>query len=171
MAKHGKRFNRTKKEIAQTMVEFALVFPILLLLTYGIMEFGRILFIYISTTSSAREGARYGAATGEGANGIQQFADCAGIRTAVRNSAFLTSIPNDNNIQIMYELTPNSGFTVDCAYIEDHPDSINLGSRIRVIVRSSYTPLIPFLGIGDDPIMITRQNARTIIIGVEVDQR
>jgi len=35
----------SKFENAQTMVEFALVFPLVLLITYGLIEFGRMIYI------------------------------------------------------------------------------------------------------------------------------
>jgi hypothetical protein len=44
-----------KKTRGQTMVEFALILPVLLMTMYGVMEFGRLLFIYVTTTSAARE--------------------------------------------------------------------------------------------------------------------
>jgi len=46
------------------MVEFALILPILLLLLFGILEYGRLFFAWISIENSARVGARY-ASTGE----------------------------------------------------------------------------------------------------------
>jgi len=39
------------------MTEFALVAPVLLLLTFGILDFGRALFFYAATGDAAREGA------------------------------------------------------------------------------------------------------------------
>jgi Flp pilus assembly protein TadG len=41
-----------KKTRGQTMVEFALILPVLLMTMYGVMEFGRLLFIYVTTTSA-----------------------------------------------------------------------------------------------------------------------
>ena len=43
---------------SQAMTEFALVAPVLLLLSFGIMDFGRALYFYISAGAGAREGAR-----------------------------------------------------------------------------------------------------------------
>jgi len=40
-------------------VETALVLPVILLLLFGIIEFGRILNTYIMLTNASREGARY----------------------------------------------------------------------------------------------------------------
>jgi len=43
----------------QSLVEFALVLPLLLLLVIGAIEFGRLFFIKIALTNAAREGAYY----------------------------------------------------------------------------------------------------------------
>jgi Flp pilus assembly protein TadG len=47
-----------RKSRGQTLVEFALVFPLLILLLMGIFDFGRAIFLYNSLTNAAREGAR-----------------------------------------------------------------------------------------------------------------
>lgn len=51
------------KKNAQSMVEFALIIPILLLLILGIIEYGRLFFAWITIENAARSGARY-ASTG-----------------------------------------------------------------------------------------------------------
>ncbi|MFN2298137.1 MAG: TadE/TadG family type IV pilus assembly protein, partial [Anaerolineales bacterium] len=43
----------------QTMVEFALVLPALLLLIFGIIEFARIFYSWLIVTNAARTGERY----------------------------------------------------------------------------------------------------------------
>lgn len=45
-------------ERSQAMTEFALVAPVLLLLTFGILDFGRALYFYSGAGNAAREGAR-----------------------------------------------------------------------------------------------------------------
>lgn len=50
-----------RRQHGQSLVEFALVMPILILILFGILEFGRIFFSYIVITNAAREGARAGA--------------------------------------------------------------------------------------------------------------
>ena len=54
------------KNKAQAMVEFAIVLPMLLLLLYGILEAGRLLFIYSTIVTASRQAVRYGSATGQG---------------------------------------------------------------------------------------------------------
>jgi len=61
----------------QSLVEFALVLPVLLLLALGTIDYGRVYFDYISVTNAARNGAVY-ASTGPDA-----AADTESIRSAV----------------------------------------------------------------------------------------
>ena len=58
-----------KKEKGQGLVEFALIFPFLLILVVGIVEMGVILNRQITVVNAAREGARFGAYGAE-ADGI-----------------------------------------------------------------------------------------------------
>jgi len=169
MIKPIKKLTALKKENAQTMVEFALVFPLILLLTYGIIEFGRMVFIYASVTSSARSGARYGAASGT-INGTRYYKDCSGIRDATRSTAFLITI-SDANITISYDNGPSPTKTWNtCPPVGGNGlDPILLGDRIVVQVHANYEPIIGgFLGVHGFP--ITARNARTILLNVEVDQ-
>jgi Flp pilus assembly protein TadG len=46
---------------SQAMTEFALVAPVLLLLTFGIIDFGRALYFYAAAGDAAREGAHIAA--------------------------------------------------------------------------------------------------------------
>ncbi len=60
----------TKDEKGQSMVELALVLPILLLLFMGMVQFGFIFNGHITVTSAAREGARL-AAVGQDENAVR----------------------------------------------------------------------------------------------------
>ena len=53
-----------KSEKGQSLVEFALVLPILLMLVLGVLEFGWMLNAKVTVNSAAREGARTRAALG-----------------------------------------------------------------------------------------------------------
>ncbi|MEQ8175158.1 MAG: TadE family protein [Syntrophomonadaceae bacterium] len=48
-----------RREDGQSIVEFAMVLPVLLLLLMGIIEFGRIISSYMIINNLAREGARF----------------------------------------------------------------------------------------------------------------
>jgi Flp pilus assembly protein TadG len=55
---------RQKRRQGQTLAEFAITLPILLILTFGIIEFGRIFQAWVTLQNAARAGARY-ASTGQ----------------------------------------------------------------------------------------------------------
>ena len=50
-----------RSELGQTMVEFAIVVPVLILLTLGVVDFGRVIFINTMLSAAVQEGARVGA--------------------------------------------------------------------------------------------------------------
>ncbi len=172
MIKLMKKSNFLRKERAQTMVEFALVFPIVLLITYGIMELGRMIFIYTSLTSAAREGARYGAATRVVSGGLEQYADCAGIRAAVRHAALLIAIPNDSDISITYLRADSSAYPYACGASGFNKADIKIGYQIQVKISNlTFQPIIgSFLGINSFTIP-PRTNTRTILMDVKIEKQ
>ena len=52
---------KLKKESGQSVVEFALILPILLLIVCGVIEFGMLFGTQLTLQNSSREGARYAA--------------------------------------------------------------------------------------------------------------
>ncbi len=62
-----------KKPRAQSLVEFALIVPLLFLLTMGIIEFGWLFRNYMTVHYSTREGARTGAVAGDLGNADDQI--------------------------------------------------------------------------------------------------
>ena len=58
----GRRLSRTHKgrRHGQSLVEFVLILPVLLILLFGIIEFGLLLYNKQVITNASREGARYG---------------------------------------------------------------------------------------------------------------
>ena len=62
--KNTQEKNPPQRKKAQGMLEFALVLPILLLLIFGIIEYGRLFYAWIIIENAARSGVRY-AVTGQ----------------------------------------------------------------------------------------------------------
>jgi Flp pilus assembly protein TadG len=56
--------SRRSRSRGQTLVEFALILPVFLLLTLGVVDGARIFTAYIAITNGAREGALYASAGG-----------------------------------------------------------------------------------------------------------
>ena len=54
-----RRFRQS--DTGQTLVEFALVLPLMLILMFGIVDFGRAFYTWLTVTNAAREGARVAA--------------------------------------------------------------------------------------------------------------
>jgi len=47
-----------RSQRSQGLTEFAIIAPIILLLTFGIIDFGRALYVYITLQQASNEGAR-----------------------------------------------------------------------------------------------------------------
>ncbi len=150
---------------AQGMVEFALVLPILLLLVFGIIEFGRLLFMFVSVSSASREGARYGAAVGDVGDGTLRYQDCDGIVAAASRVGVLAGI-TDADVVIQYDDGTNIK-PYSCPDVQDvFGAPIVLGDRIIVTVTRNFNPIVPLVNI--PPIPISATTARTIVRDVGV---
>jgi Flp pilus assembly protein TadG len=70
---------RIRKDNGQTFVEFALVLPILVLLVFGITQFGLAFRNYLAITDAARVGARAAAVK-------RTSSPCTAAQTAIQNT-------------------------------------------------------------------------------------
>jgi hypothetical protein len=147
------------------MVEFALVIPILLLLVFGIIEAGRLLFLYSAVLSSSREAARYGSAAGEMSGSLRYYADCDGIRNAAMRIGRFAGV-SATDVSISYDHGPTSGssFAI-CPLAPD--EQIALADRVIVQVVSTWQPLLPIVNF--QPVPISAITRRTIIKDVAIE--
>jgi Flp pilus assembly protein TadG len=67
-----------RRENGSAMVEFAIIAPLLFVLIFGIIDFGRALFLMNNLTAAVREGARLAA--------VQSDPTTAASQTAVQNA-------------------------------------------------------------------------------------
>lgn len=75
LLKLGRR--KTRGEKGQSLVEFALVLPLFLVLVFAIVDFGMGFHAWITVTNAAREGARVGAVGADAATIEQRVRDTA----------------------------------------------------------------------------------------------
>jgi uncharacterized repeat protein (TIGR01451 family) len=152
----------------QGMMEFALVLPLLLLLILGVIEAGRMLAIYSSLSSAAKQAARYGSvagasgATDGSGNSLAFHEDCAGIRGAALRASILVGL-DEGDIGIAYDRGNNDEIIGRCALGAVTPtvsETIRDGYRIIVTTTAIYRPLVPIVPLPDLP--ITFAAARTI---------
>lgn len=67
-----------KTEKGQSLVEFALVLPVLLLILFGIVDFGRILHVYLTLDHAGREAARVASIGEQSDTKIKDVAEAQG---------------------------------------------------------------------------------------------
>ena len=95
---------RQERDRGATAVEFALLLPLLLLIVFGIVDFGRALNAQITLTQAAREGARL-AALGEPnvASGTQAAATGLNPVTVIVTACPAGALPTANAVvQVRY---------------------------------------------------------------------
>jgi uncharacterized protein (UPF0333 family) len=167
----GKKFGYNLRTIkikrdypGQSMLEFTLVFPIILLIIFGIIEFSRVIFTYTAVSMASREGARYGASVGVNAGGTEHYLDCAGVRTATRRIGGLVGV-QDADITVYYDHGPDTGQFATCPAIDRQ---ISLGDRIVVEVHGAYSPLPVLPLVGLRPFQMNSISNRTIIKDIDV---
>jgi hypothetical protein len=152
-------FHKKQKPRAQAMLEFALALPVLLTLIYGVLETGRLLFIYASTVTAARQAVRYGSATGTSPNGMPYYQDCVGIENAAQNVGFINDF---QNIEINYDSGPGTSSLGECP---NYAPAIN-GDRIHVSVSAQWQPIVNIVPL--EPFPIRSESARTILASVSI---
>jgi len=64
------RIVRPRGSRGQALVEFSLVFPLVLLLIFGLIDLGRLVYAQNALSEAAREGARYGSVQARSATDI-----------------------------------------------------------------------------------------------------
>jgi hypothetical protein len=158
------RSQQPDRRKGQSIVEFALVLPILLLVVMGIIEFGRLLFYFAGVTAASREGARYAAATGDLTGSEMHFEDCQGITDAATRVGSIVGV-GESDVVIQYtKFSDDGSFQIlpSCPPTE----YMDLGDRISVIVTRNFQPVVPLVTIPPIPISVT--TSRTLVRDVGI---
>jgi len=122
---------RRRRASGQGLVEFALVFPIFLLLFLALLDLGSAVFTYNSLTNAAREGARLAI--------VNQ--DQASIMLRAKNASAIAEI-NDPSVKVDFyqqktDGTPDTSKT--CS-------PVAVGCLAVVSFQATYNPLTPIVG-------------------------
>ena len=107
-----KLLNLLKRKNGQSVVEFALILPVLLLMVLGIIEFGRLLETTNVLTSAAREGVRAAAISTPDVSQVNNAANNILSANNITGASISVNGPNANRevtvtVQITY--TPLTG--------------------------------------------------------------
>ena len=161
----------------QSIVEFALVTPLLLFTVLGAIEVGHLLTVYSGLSGAAGRTARYGAVGGDNGQGVVYYLDCQGMRDTAKRSAFIQSL-STGDIQISYDTgfitntigtcgSDNVPRFVPSGTVMTSANSEGLvnGGRVVVQISSRYSPLVPLVPIPSFPMRFMA--ARTIFTAIQ----
>ena len=156
---HNLQRQKFSKGAAQAIVEFAIVLPILMMILVGILEVGRMIFIYAAVNNASREAARYGSAWGLRDDGAtEKFNDCTGIKEMAKRSAFFV----DLDITIAHDKGPGTTPAVYCSGSIDSDDiSVSSKDRITITVSAPYKPMVNLIPIPERDFEST--SSRTVL--------
>lgn len=143
------------------------------MLMMGIIEGGRILFIYSSVGAAAREASRYGAGVGSAELSEVPYKDCAGIRQAAQRIGQMAGVNAADlaSITIQYDHGPSTTNWAQCSgntfnpVVVDQPFA-KLGDRVIVSVSINYSPVVPLVPFPS--FKISGKNAHTIVKQVTI---
>jgi Flp pilus assembly protein TadG len=123
---------KRRRQSGQSLVEFALIAPILFIVVLGLVDGTRAVFAYNSISNAAREGARYGIVHGSTSSSpVGPGVNENNLRNAVRN---YTKSFSSNDVTIT-PTWPGGGNAT--------------GSKVKVDVAYSYKPVFGgIMGIG-----------------------
>jgi hypothetical protein len=136
-----------RKSRGQTLVEFALILPIFVLLLVGIFDFGRAIYAYNTISNAAREAVRVAI--------VDQSCDVIGTEAASRAGLGITWAPTvaqpcgppSSGVSIRWlnsdGSTPSGS---DHCLQPDADPGVPIGCLAEVTVRYQYNAATPILG-------------------------
>jgi len=140
------------------MFEFVVILPVLLLLIFGVIEFGRYVFYYSTISLAVRDGARYGSSATE-------YKDCAGIRASVLNvGKFSGMVSGDISLHYEEESTGTILYATCVALASTSNDGIEFGDRIVVRAQVTVQPLVSLVNL--PPITFSSKAEKSIATNI-----
>jgi Flp pilus assembly protein TadG len=124
-----------RSESGASLIELALVMPVLLLFLFGVVDFGRAYFLQLEVAGAADAGAVYGSQFPTDASGITSAAqmDAPDVPGFTTTSSWGCECSDGTSV------TPSCGSAPSC--------SINLVYYVTVKASATYHPLFPWPGI------------------------
>ena len=139
-----------KSTHGQGLIEFALIMPVLLLMIMGIIDFGRMFYIYSAASNAVREAVRVGSTSPT---------DCAGINQAARSqltfieqTAYTVTVRYDDGANLKpFACPPLPGQAL-----------VSGQDRVVVTVQADFSPLTPVISGMFPRLGLNYQAGRTI---------
>lgn len=124
-----------RRRRGQALVEFALIFPILILVILAVFDFGRAIVLYNSLTNAAREGARLAI--------VNQ--DKSMIATRVQALTFTGGLSNAGNLNDLVSFYFQNPDQTDPT-LNPQCTSMAVGCIAVVTARSDWNAITPIVG-------------------------
>jgi Flp pilus assembly protein TadG len=143
-------------------VEFALVVVLFVTLLFGVVEFGRAVWLHQAVAAASREGTRFGIGSQVNAS-VPQYLDCDGIRDAARDKVPDLSL-SDDQIVITHD-SADDGKSDFCDPDTNTPaPEIRDGDRITVEIEVEMDVNLPLVPLGS--FTISAGDTRSIYPGI-----
>lgn len=145
------RTSSNSRQRGNAIVEFAFVLPVLIIITFGIVDVGRYAYYSIVIANAARAGAAYAA------QNERTLDDATGIASAVTadagNAASMLSAPTTS-----YTCQNSSFQTVNCL---DNQESV-AWQYVQVTVQGTFNPLLSYPGLPGSLTISNTANMRVL---------
>ncbi|MDJ0498861.1 MAG: TadE/TadG family type IV pilus assembly protein [Acidimicrobiia bacterium] len=154
----------TSSQSGASLVEAAIVLPLVFLLIFGVIDTARLLATHNAVRTASREAARYGSSVGTNASGDERYVDCAGIRDAGMGLTTPLDIAA-TQVTIEYDSGPSTVVKATCPIGGPQPDPASLTNGDRIVVTTShqFTPVTPLIGDLIGVITVTSVDRRSIL--------
>lgn len=151
----ARSLRRSRRSRGQSLVEFALIFPIIVLLVVGFVEIGRAVFAYNTIANAARQGARVAMV-----NQLADVTECNAMwpiddpyepHWSVRGCAILAAKTlgiNTSNVSVSYAPPPDT--TLTCSPV------LHVGCIVSVTVTYQYSVSTPFVSMLIGPMTMSQ---------------
>ncbi|SNS93986.1 Flp pilus assembly protein TadG [Granulicella rosea] len=125
-----------RRDDGASLIEVAIIMPVLLLLLVGAVDFGQAYYAAIEVSSAAEAGALYG---------VQQPTDTAGMQAAA-----ILDAPDVATIAAVAtygcQCSDGTGVSANCSYAPTNCSS-NIVNYVQVSTTATYTSILRFPGI------------------------
>ena len=138
-------------ERGQSLIEFALILPVLVIVLVGIFDLGRAVMLSEALNNAVREGTRYAIVHGT-------------TSESPLGPATLTTPPAADNAATTIVRRHTIGINSTITIVMSWPDgNANKGSEVQVIATTPYTPILSQVFTGGG-IAVTLRSGSTMVI-------
>lgn len=149
-----------RHDSGQSLVEFALLLPVLLLIIFGVVDFGRAIFQYSTVAEGARQAGRL-AVVDQTVSAVQA--------KAIASTTGITLDAAPNGVRVCFKaVTMSTPAQLSCTntaaatLCNGGASPKEIGCLAVVETRSSFTALTPVIGSVVGPIQLTSRSVNPI---------